>query len=260
MSRAAVTIRAALLVLTSVAVVSGFLAARRGGSEPSRAYVCPMHADVTASAPGTCPICGMNLEPAATGAVGQITPSSYLSYDVERRRAYGPDAPVPAWVDDDGSVVAIVYLDELPGHQAGQPGTFVAAAPPTRTAITVAAGSPEPWDRSTLRVRFERAPATPALTPGTIGWIERSRAPEAPVVPSSAVLEGTDVPGPYVLVASSDGHTLAKRPIVIGRAFGGMTAVVSGLRANERVLVGSSFFVDAARRLHGEAAIDVRPR
>ena len=30
---------------------------------PSLAYVCPMHSDVTASAPGRCPKCGMQLVP-----------------------------------------------------------------------------------------------------------------------------------------------------------------------------------------------------
>ena len=79
------------------------------------------------------------------------------------------------------------------------------------------------------------------------------------MVPSAAVLE--DAAGAYALVASPDGHTLTKRPVEIGRTFGGMTAVVSGLRSTERVLTGSTFFVDAERRLRADsAAVDVAPR
>ena len=43
--------------------------------QPASSYVCPMHAEVTASEPGTCPKCGMRLVPAQTEAP---VPSSYV--------------------------------------------------------------------------------------------------------------------------------------------------------------------------------------
>jgi FtsP/CotA-like multicopper oxidase with cupredoxin domain len=43
--------------------------------QPASSYVCPMHAEVTASEPGTCPKCGMKLVPVQTEA---SAPSSYV--------------------------------------------------------------------------------------------------------------------------------------------------------------------------------------
>jgi hypothetical protein len=40
---------------------------------------------------------------------------------------------------------------------------------------------------------------------------------------------------------------------------GGLAVVLSGLRYQERVLVRSAFFLDAERRLHREAAIELIP-
>ena len=34
-------------------------------------YVCPMHPHVVSDVPGTCPICGMNLEKVSIGGVGE---------------------------------------------------------------------------------------------------------------------------------------------------------------------------------------------
>jgi Cu(I)/Ag(I) efflux system membrane fusion protein len=40
-------------------------------SEPSIKYVCPMHAHIVSDVPGTCPICGMNLEKVEVGGSQQ---------------------------------------------------------------------------------------------------------------------------------------------------------------------------------------------
>jgi hypothetical protein len=41
---------------------------------PSGSYVCPMHPDVTATEPATCPICGMRLIAAAVSYVCPMHP------------------------------------------------------------------------------------------------------------------------------------------------------------------------------------------
>jgi multidrug efflux pump subunit AcrA (membrane-fusion protein) len=80
---------------------------------------------------------------------------------------------------------------------------------------------------------------------------------EVLVIPSSAILEAAE--GPYVLVAATNGRTLTKRPIEIGRVLGGSAVVLSGLRLQERILVRSAFFVDAERRLRREAFVELNP-
>src|SRR5262245_19514846 len=37
-------------------------------------YTCPMHPEIVRSAPGSCPICGMALEPRTTSATDEINP------------------------------------------------------------------------------------------------------------------------------------------------------------------------------------------
>jgi hypothetical protein len=52
------------LTASALAPPSAAPLADPGGSPPSPAgYVCPMHPDVTAHAPGRCPKCGMKLVP-----------------------------------------------------------------------------------------------------------------------------------------------------------------------------------------------------
>src|SRR6185312_15650884 len=45
--------------------------------EPDAIYTCPMHPQIRCNAPGTCPICGMSLEPVRPIAV-EIGPSAEL--------------------------------------------------------------------------------------------------------------------------------------------------------------------------------------
>jgi hypothetical protein len=232
--------------------------------DPRVRYICPMHAEVTSAVPGVCPICRMDLEPVNTSASGTpsntVKASTYQTYDTARRRAYGPDMRAPAWVDGEGGgVTAVLYNDELASRVPEQRAVFSpSSAPGSSVEVRATAESPEPWDRSTSRVHF-RADATTHLHPDEVGWLRLAvRPPEPPVIPSSAILEGPD--GPYVLVASSDARTLTKRPVKIGRSFGGVAAVLSGLSSTERVLIGSAFFVDAERRLRRQTTIEITPR
>jgi multidrug efflux pump subunit AcrA (membrane-fusion protein) len=263
-----VAFRILLLVLAAAAASAAVLIGRshdRHGALHIK-YVCPMHADVTSPVPGVCPICRMDLEPLDTSGQGAGVPavtvkaSTYETYDTARRRAYGPDMPAPAWIGDDGDVTAILYADELVAWAPEERASFsLASAPGASVEVRATAEAPEPWDRSTRLVHYRPDPATSLLQPRDLGWLRRVvRSPEPPVIPCSAVLEETD--GPYVLVLSNDGQMLTKRPVEIGRVFGGVAEVPSGLRSAERVLIGSAFFVDAERRLRQATTIGVTSR
>ena len=76
------------------------------------------------------------------------------------------------------------------------------------------------------------------------------------VVPDAAIVRAPE--GPYVLVASDDGRMFDRRPVRVGRGFYGVSAIVSGLAAGERVVVSNAFFIDAERRLRGLAAPESR--
>ena len=52
-----------------------------------------------------------------------------------------------------------------------------------------------------------------------------------------------------MLVASADGRTFSRRPVEIGKVFGGAAVVLSGLRDDEPIVVANTFFLDAERRL-----------
>jgi multidrug efflux pump subunit AcrA (membrane-fusion protein) len=213
--------------------------------------------------PGVCPICHMELEPMAAtghgGGSGAISSSTYLSYDIPRRRGTGPDTPAPAWVDGEGRVVALVYADEIEGLAPEMLARFYPSARPKEAvAVHVLREPVESWDRSTSRVRLDAEPPNSALRPGDVGWVRlATKARDVPVISYHAVLEGAE--GPYVLVASADGRTLAKRSVAIGKVYGDMAFVLSGLGPHERVLTRSAFFVDAERRLRREATIEVTP-
>jgi hypothetical protein len=202
----------------------------------------------------------MELE-AAEGVAGAhaagVGPSTFQVYDYVRRRGLGQDLIAPAWVEADGTLVANLYGDEVAALTPDELHVFTSSAtPPPSARVRATMDPPEPWDRSTSRVRF-RAPAEePSPRAGDVGWLRlaiRHLQPE--VIASTAILEGDD--GPYVLAASPDGHSLAKRPVGVGRVLGGLAVVTSGLRAQERILVRSAFFLDAERRLRRQPSVEL---
>jgi multidrug efflux pump subunit AcrA (membrane-fusion protein) len=168
--------------------------------------------------------------------------------------------PAPAWVEDDGTVTAMLYTDELAFQTPEERAVFAPfTAPASAIFVRATADAPEPWDRSTRRVHFRADATSPPLRPRDVGWLRRvTRSPEPPVIPDSAILEDAD--GPYVLVLSNDGRQVSKRAVEIGRVFGGVAAVLSGLGPSERALITGAFFLDAERRLRREATIEVTPR
>jgi hypothetical protein len=264
--RLVVAFRILLLLLAAAALAAALVIGRlhdgAAGDSGAR-YVCPMHPDVVAAEPGLCPICRMELEPVhGTGAhPATVNPSTFQAYDFVRRRGLGQDLRAPAWVDGDGFIAALLYRDELAALMPEERVVFSpSTAPSAGVEVHPAPEPPTPWDRSTSRVRFQVGPhaTAPAPPAGEVGWVRLApKRLELQVVPYSAVLEAAE--GPYVLVASSDGRTLTKRPVEIGRVLGGTAVVLSGLRYQERILVRSAFFVDAERRLHREAAIELTP-
>ncbi|HLK39937.1 MAG TPA: heavy metal-binding domain-containing protein [Polyangiaceae bacterium] len=257
-ARSLLAIRVVLLALAGGACAAAeWLGHVRGATVTSR-FVCPMHPDVEASRPGACPICRMQLEPAAARDP-PLEPSTFRVYDFVRRRGFGQEVRGAAHVEDDGAVTALVYKDILPTLTADEKGVFSpSAAPAASYEVHPCPESATAWDRSTARVRFRADASSRALRAGDVGWLRLAAKPrEATAVPYSAILE--DANGPYVLVASGDGRALARRSIEVGRVVGGAAIVLSGLRLRERVLVEGAFFVDAERELHHEASLELSP-
>jgi hypothetical protein len=199
----------------------------------------------------------MNLEPIGHGP--GVDRSTFQVYDYVRRRGFGQDLIAPAWVEPSGTVVATLYRDEIAALTPDERDTFSpSSTPDLRIEVRPTADAPEPWDRSTARVRFQVDASRPAPRPGEVGWVRMgAKRVEPLVVASSAILEGRD--GAYVLVASADGRTLAPRHVEVGRVLGSFAVVVSGLRLQERTLIRSAFFLDAERRLRQSADIELAP-
>jgi hypothetical protein len=259
-----IAFRVLLLVLAAGALATAIIfggAQERDPSDSAARYVCPMHPEVRATTAGVCPICRMQLEAVAVGGAASLSvkASTYQTYDTVRWRGYGPDVRAPAWVEDEGTVTAVLYRDELASRTPGQEAVFFSSsAPAAGIEIHATLDAPQPWDRSTSHVHFRTDGAGDPLRPGEVGWVRLAVRPRGPpVIPYSAILEGAD--GPYVLVVSTDGRMLTQRGVEIGRVFGGVTAVLSGLRSTERVLIRSAFFLDAERRLRRQTAIEVTP-
>ena len=257
-ARSVLAIRVVLLALAGGACACAVWLGHARGTTVTSRFVCPMHPDVVASGPGTCPICRMQLEPAAARESG-VEPSTFRVYDFVRRRGFGQEVRGAAHVEEDGAVMALVYKDVLPSLTADERGVFSpSAAPATSYAVHPCPESATAWDRSTARVRFRAGASSPPPRAGDVGWLRLAAKPrEATTVPYSAILE--DASGPYVLVASGDGRALARRPIEVGRVIGGTAIVLSGLRLRERVLVEGAFFVDAERELNHEASLELSP-
>ena len=70
-------------------------------------YTCPMHAEVRQRAPGTCPICGMTLEPLTV--TGEATENQELR-DMTRRFAVGAVLAVPVLILEMGAHIPGLHL------------------------------------------------------------------------------------------------------------------------------------------------------
>jgi multidrug efflux pump subunit AcrA (membrane-fusion protein) len=252
-----------------VAIAAGGLVvavvARRVGNGPAAAaasarpsFVCPMHPEVTSSTPGDCPICRMRLEPAANVATAE--PAALQLATVEKElRAFDAVSRVkrfetaqemrfPAWAETQQLGVALLYKDQAKLLVSGETGQFwPLTGPSAGIPVRFDGQAPEPWDESTVRVRF-RAGAGETLPPNGTGSVKfATRLRNDLVIREGAVLRSAE--GPYVLTATNDRHTLTKRRVEVGSIVYGYAAVVSGLQEDEWVVARHTFALDTARRL-----------
>jgi Cu+-exporting ATPase len=96
-------------------------------AEPASAgttYTCPMHPEVRQQGPGSCPICGMALEPLVVTA--EVGPDPQL-IDMMRRFWIGLVLTVPLFILEMGG--HLFGLSELVGHQASNWIQFMLATP-----------------------------------------------------------------------------------------------------------------------------------
>jgi len=90
-------------------------------------FTCPMHAEVRHPGPGSCPICGMGLEP-ETASLEDDGPNPEL-VDFTRRFWVGATLTVPLLVLAMGPFLGFVYLQELLGERTSLWFEFVLATP-----------------------------------------------------------------------------------------------------------------------------------
>jgi Cu+-exporting ATPase len=102
---------------------SGRAAGKKKAAPADVQYTCPMHPEIVRDEPGSCPICGMALEP----MVPSDEPSEELT-DFTRRMWISAAAAVPLVILTMGELVGLPVRDWL-GHQLSVYVEFVLATP-----------------------------------------------------------------------------------------------------------------------------------
>jgi hypothetical protein len=232
-----------------------------------------MHREVTAPDPGDCPICGMALEDtgpvspaamlpdrAASAAEGvayaalHVSPeaTSLLRFSVAqvRRNALPGEIYAPAVTEAGGEIIAQLYRDEFASLAPGERAELIPSLPPGAPIQIRRDGTPPvtPATQAAIaRVGFRVEPGAAALPPGQIGWVRLGYKTRATlVVLSAAIIDSPD--GPSVFVVSAGGGGLRRRSVEIGKQYAGLTAIVSGLRDKELVVMANTAAFDAERR------------
>ncbi len=158
----------------------------------------------------------------------------------------------PARVEDDGTLTAVFYDDQIHAIAEGDGGVFTPTDDPAAAVAVRRTGDPPARrDGSTSTIRFR---AAAPMAAGGAGWLELPRRPrDVLTVPTSAILHSPE--GPYVLMPAGPGR-FRRRRIEVGETFIGLdyAVVLSGLRVQDRVVARGSFFLDAERRLDAPPA------
>ncbi|MCR9151209.1 MAG: heavy metal translocating P-type ATPase [Rhodobacteraceae bacterium] len=102
---------------------SGRAAGQKKAAPANVQYTCPMHPEIVRDAPGSCPICGMALEP----MVPSDEPSEELT-DFTRRMWISAAAAVPLIILTMGELVALPVRDWI-GHRVAGYLEFLLATP-----------------------------------------------------------------------------------------------------------------------------------
>jgi hypothetical protein len=269
-STAAIVATRLLLVAIAAGALVVAVVARRVGKTPAAAaasaqpsFVCPMHPEVTSSSSGDCPICRMALEPIANVATAEPAALQLATVSKElrafdavsrvKRFETSQEMRFAAWVESRDAGIALMYRDQAKLLVPGETGQFWSLnGPGSGSAVRVGDEPPEPWDGSTVRVRFHAAPGVtlPVKVTGSVKFDTRLR--RDLVIREGAVLPSPE--GPYVLVATNDRHTLTKRRIEVGSIVYGYASVISGLKEDEWVVALHAFTLDTARRLGWRAS------
>jgi hypothetical protein len=249
--------RVALLLAALAAVAGGLLIGRRSAPVPAAAdapYLCPMHREVRAGAPGSCPICGMALERREAAAPGE--PPELTPYGVRTvlARAGMREIRAPARADGARVVIALVRRDELAALASDEHGSFEPAGAGTApVAVERRRDAPRPWDDDTVELSFDLDRGAPNLAPGVAGSVAFApRRQRIAVVPETALLQAPE--GPFLLVASHGDRVFTWRKVSIGRVTLGNVPIVDGVAAGERIATRRISFLEAERRLRDPAS------
>lgn len=192
-----------LLLLVAVALtVAGIAVALDGEPEVSAAskpYTCPMHAEVSASGPGRCPICKMALEPLEKARANPAFATAGVEHPpdcpMHAKQAPNAQAPVAAAVPPSSAFGAgVTWLPEThPPLSPVKPSDGPVMDAPKRRVFTDDVRAPA-WLEAPGRVaavlyRDELV----ELSPGELGKFRGSRAPQKVV----AVRLTDDAPAPW---------------------------------------------------------------
>jgi Cu+-exporting ATPase len=100
--------------------------ARPSAAKPEAIYTCPMHPRIQQAGPGSCPICGMALEPVkATAEVGE----NYELMDMTRRFWVGLALTAPVFCLEMGGHIPALGLDKLVSPLASTGVQFALSTP-----------------------------------------------------------------------------------------------------------------------------------
>ena len=159
-----------------------------------------------------------------------------------------------AWAESRDVGVALYPRDQAEMLKPGEEGLFEPESGPRGPnphgiKVHLAEQAPEPWDASTVLVRFRLDDHAGAeLEPKEIGSVKFAlRLRNGLVVRESAIIQSPE--GPYVLIASEDRRTFTKRPVQIGSTLYEYADVVGGAREDEYAVALHTFVLDTERRL-----------